>query len=108
MMNQGVLQVNGFAKNEDVSIIEPCFNFPESVEITYQRREVVQSNNHLSPVVICMPTPFPYEGTKVLPWKHEITVVDKVFEKCEGKKGLEVMDIDVTNIAGMSRMIRSG
>lgn len=107
-MNQGVLQVTNFVKNEDFSVIEPCFNLLEPIEIPYYGREVVPSNNHLSPVVICMPTPFSYENTKVMPWKYEITNVDKVLEEGEGGKSLEVLDEDVTNITGMSRMTRNG
>lgn len=41
LMDQGVLQVSGLAKNEEVSVIVPSFNFQEHVEITYKRRDVV-------------------------------------------------------------------
>lgn len=47
-----LLQVCGLAKNEDVSVIEPSFNLPETVEITYRRRDVIQPTSHLSPVEI--------------------------------------------------------
>lgn len=70
LMNQGILQVSGLAKNKEVSVIELYFNFPELVKIPYRRRDVVRSNNHLSPVVICMLTPFPYESTKIVSWKY--------------------------------------
>lgn len=55
-MNQGVLQVSSFTKNEDVSVVEPWFNLPDPFEIPYYGRELVPSNNHMSHVVICMPT----------------------------------------------------
>lgn len=41
LMDQGVLQVCGLAKNEEVSVIEPCFCLPKLVEITYQIRDNV-------------------------------------------------------------------
>jgi hypothetical protein len=63
LMDQGVLQVCGPATNEEVSVIEPFFNLPEPIEITYQRKDVV----HPSPVVVCMPTLFPFESTKAVP-----------------------------------------
>ncbi|XP_050877313.1 uncharacterized protein LOC127081068 [Lathyrus oleraceus] len=63
LMDQGVLQVCGPATNEEILVIEPFFNLPEPVEITYQRKDVV----HPSPVVVCMPTPFPFESTKAVP-----------------------------------------
>ncbi|XP_050890371.1 uncharacterized protein LOC127095771 [Lathyrus oleraceus] len=108
LMNKGVLHISSVAKNEDVSVIEPCFNLPELVEIPYYSRRMVLANSHLSPVGICMPTPFPYESNKVVPWKYEITVVDNIIEGSEDDEVTETVDEDVTNIAGMSRMTRSG
>lgn len=61
----------------------------------------------MSHVVVYMPTHFPYESTKVVPWKYDITVVDKEREEVECEKSLEIIDIDVTNIAGTGRMTRS-
>ena len=100
LMNQGVLQISGPAINEEVSVIEPVFNIPEPFEVTYHRRDVV----HPSPVVVCMPTPFPFESTKAVPWKYDITVVDGVVDGkpkiAESKEVLENVDTDITNIAG--------
>ncbi|XP_050877409.1 uncharacterized protein LOC127081171 [Lathyrus oleraceus] len=45
LMNQGVLQISSVAKNEDVSVIEPCFNLPEPVEIPYYSRRVVSTGS---------------------------------------------------------------
>ncbi|XP_050916569.1 uncharacterized protein LOC127131696 [Lathyrus oleraceus] len=108
LMDQGVLQVCGPATNEEISVIEPFFNLQESVEITYQRKYVV----HPSPMVVCMPTPFPFESTKVVPWKYDITVVDGVVDgdpkEVECEKSLENVDANITNIADTSRMTRSG
>ncbi|XP_050897220.1 uncharacterized protein LOC127104046 [Lathyrus oleraceus] len=88
LMNKGVLQISSVAKNEDMSVIEPCFNLLEPVEFPYYSSRVVHANNHLSPVEICMPTPFPYKSTKVVPWKYEITVVDKIVEGSEDGEAL--------------------
>ncbi|XP_050875855.1 uncharacterized protein LOC127079511 [Lathyrus oleraceus] len=77
LMDQGVLQVFGPTTNKEISVIEPFFNLPEPVEITYQRKNVV----HPSPVVVCMPTPFPFESTKVVPYKYYITLVDGVVDE---------------------------
>jgi hypothetical protein len=108
LMDQGVLQICGPTTNEEVSVIEPVFNIPEPFEVTYHRRDVV----HPSPVVVCMPTPFPFESTKAVPWKYGITVVDGMVdgkpEATESKKDVENVDADITNIAGTSRMTRSG
>ncbi|XP_050915276.1 uncharacterized protein LOC127130282 [Lathyrus oleraceus] len=108
LINQGVLQISNIARNEDVSVIEPYFNLPEPVEIPYNSKGFVPSDSHLSPIVIYMPMSFPYENTKVVPWKYDINAVDKIFEGSEDGKGLEAVNEDVTNIAGMSRMTHSG
>lgn len=54
LMKQGVLQVSNLAKNEDVLVIEPCFNLPELVEIPYYGRMVFPLDNHLSTIMIYM------------------------------------------------------
>lgn len=35
MMDQGLLQINSVERNESVAVIEPYFNLPAPVEITY-------------------------------------------------------------------------
>ncbi|XP_050919585.1 uncharacterized protein LOC127137143 [Lathyrus oleraceus] len=108
LTNNGVLQISGVIKNEDVLVIEPCFNLPEPFEIPYYSGGVVPANGQSSPVEICTPTPFPYKSTKDVPWKYEITVVDKVVKGSADVEVTEVVSKDVTNYAGMSRMTRSG
>lgn len=63
-------------------------------------------------MVVCMPTPFPFESTKVVPWKYDIIVVDGMVDEepkdVECEKSLEDVDANITNIAGTSIMTRSG
>ncbi|XP_050914807.1 uncharacterized protein LOC127129715 [Lathyrus oleraceus] len=108
LVEAGLINISSVTKNEDVLVIEPYFNLPEPVEIPYYSSGVVPTNSHQSPVEICTPTPFQYESTKVVPWKYEITVVDKVVEGSADVEVTEAVSEDVTNIAGMSRMTRSG
>ncbi|XP_050896739.1 uncharacterized protein LOC127103531 [Lathyrus oleraceus] len=72
LMDKGVLQISSAVKNEDVLVIEPCFNLPEPVEIPYYSGGVVPVNRSAD---------------------AEVT---------------KAVSEDVTNIAGMSRMTRSG
>ncbi|XP_050875250.1 uncharacterized protein LOC127078874 [Lathyrus oleraceus] len=44
LMDKGVLQISSVAKNEDVLVIEPCFNLPEPIEIPYYSGGVVLVN----------------------------------------------------------------
>ncbi|XP_050877333.1 uncharacterized protein LOC127081091 [Lathyrus oleraceus] len=72
LMDEGMLQISSVVKNEDVLVIEPCFNLPEPVEIPYYSGGMVPVNR-----------------------SSDAEVTEAVSE-------------DVTNIAGMSRMTRSG
>ncbi|XP_050909473.1 protein NSP-INTERACTING KINASE 3 [Lathyrus oleraceus] len=107
LMDEGMLQISSVVKNEDVLVIEPCFNLPEPVEIPYYSRRVAPENSHPSPVEICMPTPFPYESTKAVPWKYEITAVDEVVEGSsdaevtEALKDVEKATSNFTMIIGL-------
>ncbi|XP_050890577.1 uncharacterized protein LOC127095987 [Lathyrus oleraceus] len=91
-----------------VRLVEAGLINVRHVEIPYYSGGVVLTNSQPSPVEICMPMPFPYESTKAVPWKYEITVVDKVVEGSTNVEVTETVSEDVTNIAGMSRMTRNG
>ncbi|XP_050896536.1 uncharacterized protein LOC127103311 [Lathyrus oleraceus] len=80
LMKKVVLQISSIAKNEDVSVIEPCFNLPGPIEIPYYSNRM----------------------------KYEIIIVDKIVEESEDDEVTETAIKDVTNIARMSRMTRSG
>lgn len=54
-----------------------------------------------------MPTHFPFENTKVVPWKYDTIALGKEFDEGD-EEILEIVDVDVTNIAGARRMTRSG
>ncbi|XP_050908986.1 uncharacterized protein LOC127122739 [Lathyrus oleraceus] len=104
----GVLQVSSLVRRDEVVAIEPIFNLPEPIEITYRRKDIVQSVNYPSPVLICVPSPFPYGSTKAVPWKYDITIIDKESEESRQEKSLKVDGADVTNIARTGQMIRNG
>lgn len=38
-----------------------------------------------------------------MPWKYEVTVMDKESEEGDGEKRLEVIDANIMNIVGTSR-----
>ncbi|XP_050876645.1 uncharacterized protein LOC127080362 [Lathyrus oleraceus] len=58
LMDQGVLQVCGPTTNEEISVIDPFFNLPEPVKITYQTKDVVRP----SPVEATTAVPAPEYG----------------------------------------------
>lgn len=55
-----------------------------------------------------MPSPFPYKSTKAVPWKYDITIINKEYEEVRQEESSKVDGVDVTNIAGTSQMTRSG
>lgn len=55
MMNQGLVQISHIKNDESVATLEP-------LEIPYTLKEA-----QMSPLVICFPTPFPFESTKEVP-----------------------------------------
>jgi len=60
------------------------------------------------PVVIQIPSPFPYKNDKAVPWKYGISVLNN--DSCE-KQENETTDVDKTavdNISGIGGITRSG
>lgn len=87
-MNQGLVQISHVKNDESIPT-------PEPLEIPYTLKEA-----QVSPLVICVPTPFPFESTKVVPWNYNTTTY-------VGNKPM-VLESDVTSIAGVRGMTRSG
>lgn len=68
LMDQGVVQISRAENAKEVSLIEIHFELPTSMEITYQMVDNAKVRvNQISPVVICFPSPFPFERTKDVP-----------------------------------------
>ena len=55
---------------ELVNVIVPCFGVSASIEIEYYSKPTV------APVVICLPSPVPYESYKVMPYKYNATILE--------------------------------
>lgn len=71
-------------------VIEPCFNLPVPVEISYYGKKDVPSNNHMSYVVIRRPTPFPYENTKVVPRNMKLPMWIRYLKKVKVRKAYKL------------------
>lgn len=63
LMNRGIVQVSHLTNDENVA----------TMEIPYQMREIQIPVNPISPLVICVISPFSYESVKVVPWKYNAT-----------------------------------
>ncbi|XP_050888863.1 uncharacterized protein LOC127094035 [Lathyrus oleraceus] len=127
LINQGVLQVSGRMKKNEVAVIEPIFNLPELstttpifnipepifniLDSTFVKpifnipESVEPIFNMPNPVVVQRPSSFPFKNTKAVPWKYDTSVVNQRSDKVGHKKGLNIAS---TDIAVGSRMTRSG
>ncbi|GAU44995.1 hypothetical protein TSUD_184960 [Trifolium subterraneum] len=111
LMNQGVLQISRAKKMAEVSVIEPHFEsnkgIPRSVEVLYQRNTDQSLEARKLPVVVCVPSPFPYKSSKAVPWDYDATAYVHESElEIEGGP-TKIID-DVTHISEGSGMTRSG
>lgn len=101
VLDEGMIQVHRQRsplelQEKDVNVIVPCFNFPESVEVTYHAKTTIK------PVVVCPPGPMPYNSDKAVPYRYTATII-------ENGKEVEIQPLaSVTNIADNSRITRSG
>ncbi|KAI5408262.1 hypothetical protein KIW84_054184 [Lathyrus oleraceus] len=102
MISNGVLQVSGKKKNDEVSIIVLVFRKPKAFEIFCPPKEGTSPPISTKRLDIKMPTSFPYKSDKVVPWEYTPTT------NVNGVEQLMVNNKVVTNIADASGLTRSG
>lgn len=102
LISNGVLQVGGKKKNDEVSVIVPIFNKPKAFEIFFPPRESTPPANSAKRLDIKMPTQFPYKSDKAAPWRYEPTIIVNGVEK------RLVNNKAVTNIPNASSLTRNG
>lgn len=79
-----------------VNVIVPHFNIPELVVIAYNSQKSV-----VSPLVICLEGPTPYESDRVVPYKYNSIMLE------DGNGVLIPSLSSVVNIADVSGVTRS-
>ena len=102
LISNGVLQVRGKKKNDEVSVIVPIFNKPKAFEIFFSPKESTPSADTAKRLDIKMSASFPFKSDKIVQWGYEPTTVVNGVEK------LLVNNKVVTNIADASGLTRSG
>ncbi|XP_050889273.1 uncharacterized protein LOC127094488 [Lathyrus oleraceus] len=105
LMNQGILVVDCPSTKEDVSTLEIPYGEVPPLQIPYDFSQLTLSTNPVTPIVITVPTPFPYVDTKAVPWMYDTSVYihgQKVQE--EPLKSSDPM----INITGTSGVMRNG
>ncbi|XP_050919544.1 uncharacterized protein LOC127137099 [Lathyrus oleraceus] len=88
---------------EDVSTLEIPYDEAPPLQILYDFSQLTLSTNYVTPIVIIVPTPFPYVDTKAVPWMYDTSVYihgQKIQE--EPLKSSDPM-INITGTGGITR-----
>ncbi|XP_050919835.1 uncharacterized protein LOC127137414 [Lathyrus oleraceus] len=93
-MSQGLVQFSKSKAAEEVAVIEP-------ITIVYRKKKVEEPPKRIQPIHFRVPTLFPYQNTKAVPWNYETTTY-------LGGKEICIPDTEIVNIAGAGGMTRSG
>ncbi|XP_050895136.1 uncharacterized protein LOC127101729 [Lathyrus oleraceus] len=94
LMDQGLIQFSKAQAAEEVAVIEP-------ITIVYRKKKVEAPPKRIQPIHFHVPTPFPYQNTKAMPWNYETTAY-------MGGEEIRIPDTEIVNIAGSGGMTRSG
>ncbi|XP_050919291.1 uncharacterized protein LOC127136815 [Lathyrus oleraceus] len=94
LMDQGLTQFSRSKAVEEVAVIEP-------ITIVYRKKKVEALPKRIQPIHFRVPSLFPYQNTKAVPWNYETTTY-------LGGKEIRIPDTEIVNIAGAGGMTRSG
>lgn len=71
LMDQGILVVDCPSTKEDISTLEIPYDEVPPLQILYEFSQLTLSTNLVTPIIIIVPTPFPYVDTKEVPWVYD-------------------------------------
>lgn len=95
LLDSGELLV--MKKEQDVCVITPEFDDPESLEVTYSNKEPGDT-----PLIICVPGPLPYTSNKAIPYRYSPTIL-------ENGREMPIPPLaSVSNIVSSNKILRSG
>ncbi|XP_050909151.1 uncharacterized protein LOC127122922 [Lathyrus oleraceus] len=94
LMNQGLIQFSKSKAVEEVAVIKP-------ITIVYRKKKVKAPPKRIHPIHFRVPTLFPYQNTKEVPWNYDTTTY-------LGGKEICIPDTEIVNIVGAGGMTRSG
>ena len=108
LMDKQLVQVGYTRSNNDVLVIDDsALAFSKPLVIHYTRNASAPAPMGPKPITIQIPTTFPYQSNKAVPWRYGVEVcTDNVEENSSRGDNLEASD--VTNIAEVGGMTRSG
>ncbi|KAJ1420104.1 hypothetical protein SESBI_14542 [Sesbania bispinosa] len=105
MMDRKLVQIGCGGNIVDVSVIDySASTSPKPLVVHYTRDAAVRTTNRPIPITIQVPTSFPYKDNKAVPWRYDVEVL--VGDRQVGETNVDTPN--VTNIAGVGGMTRSG
>ncbi|XP_050890746.1 uncharacterized protein LOC127096182 [Lathyrus oleraceus] len=93
-MDQWLIQFSKSQAAKEVAVIEP-------ITIVYRKKKVEAPPRRIQPIHFRVPTPFPYQNTKAVPWNYETIMY-------LGGREIRTSDTGIVNIAGTGAMTRRG
>ncbi|XP_050919836.1 uncharacterized protein LOC127137415 [Lathyrus oleraceus] len=105
LMDQGILVVDCPSTKEDVSTLEIPYDEVPPLQIPYDFSQLTLSTNHVTPIIITVPTPFSYVDTKAVPWVYDTSVY--IHGQKIQEEPLKYSD-PMINITGTGGITRSG
>lgn len=93
-MNQGVIQFIKSKIIEEISIIDPT-------TIIYIKKQIEVPMKKVQPINIFIPGSFPYQSTKVIPWRYDTTAY-------VGGKSMQFSEAEIVNIDRTMGMTHNG
>lgn len=94
LMDQGVLQFSRDRTLGEISVIRP-------IEIVYRKKQIEAPIKKVQPTAFHVPSPFPYQNSKVVPWKYNAAV------SVSGEE-IHFSNAEIVNISGPWRMTLNG
>lgn len=68
LIDQGILHISKDKIVGEVSVIKP-------IENVYRKKQVEASIKKVQPITFHVASPFPYQNSKVVPWKYNATIL---------------------------------
>ncbi|XP_050919814.1 uncharacterized protein LOC127137391 [Lathyrus oleraceus] len=105
LVNQGILLIDLPSTIKDVSTLEIPYDEVPPLQIPYNLSQLTLSTNPIAPMVITVPTSFPYDDTKEVPWVYDTSVY------IHGQKMQEETmksNDPIVSIVGTGEVTRSG
>ncbi|XP_050919868.1 uncharacterized protein LOC127137454 [Lathyrus oleraceus] len=90
LIDQGLMQFSKSKAAEEMVVIEP-------ITIVYRKKKVEAPSKRIQPIHFRVPSLFPYQNTKAVPWNYETTTYLRGKEIC-------IPDTEIVNIAGAGGM----